>query len=295
MNSRFALLLLFSVAMAEEVTTTSRVFRIHDVGFADPAVISEVARAALSDGSRIVVDAPRRRLLVYATDAEHNELEKLVRSAAAPPPIVRIEVRRRAAGRASELAATADGEGTLILRDGRPAGHWAIRPRLGWRAGENSEDVVQTLTVMSGRSATLQVGEEVPYLEWLQQCAMGWGVSTVAVRWRSVGAQLAIEPTVIGQGAERRVLIRLIPELSGVSDQGPLRWRFERVATELVAVPGETVQFGGSARHAEFYDRFLIGIRREGRHDKILFELTPIVVDALPPVGAERSEGAPGR
>lgn len=295
MNMHFVLFASLGAAFAADLPSTGRVFRVHDVGFADPDAIAEIARAALSEGSRLVVDAPRRRLLIYATETEHAHIAELARSAAAPPPMVRIEVRRRAAGRSREMDAEVGVGGTVEVRGNRASSDIALQPRLGWRSSETSEDRVQTLAVLSGRSASIQIGEEVPYLEWLQQCAMGWGVTATAVRWRTLGASLAVEPTVIGQGPNRRVLIRLVPELSGESDQGPLRWRFERVATELIAAPGETVRFGGSSTHADFYDRFLVGIRRGGRHDRIEFELTPTVSDALPAAGPERVEGAAGR
>lgn len=295
MNQLLILAACLGTAFAADVASTSRVFRVHDVEFADPDTIAEIARAALSDGSRLVVDAPRRRLLLYATEAEHAQVAELTRSAAAPPPMVRIEVRRRTVGRSRELAAATEVGGTVDIGGGRVSGELTLHPQLGGRSSETAEDLVQTLAVLSGRSASLHIGEEVPYLDWLQQCAIGWGITTVAVRWRAVGASLVVEPTVIGQGSNRRVLIRLVPELSGVSERGPLRWRFQRVATELVAAPGETVRFGGSSTHADFYDRFLVGIRRGGRHDKIELELTPTVTDALPAAGPERVEGAVGR
>ncbi|MCX7819626.1 MAG: type II and III secretion system protein [Kiritimatiellae bacterium] len=275
--------------------TTGRLFRVHEIGFADPDAIAEAARAALSEGSRLVVDAPRRRLLVFATESEHSQIADLARAAAAPPPMVRIDVRRRAVGQTSELDAGAAVGGTVVIAPSGSSADISVRPRAEWRASDTSEHLVQTLTVLSGRSASLQIGEEVPYLEWFQQCALGWGLTAAAVRWRAVGASLSIEPTVLGQGEHRQIMIRLVPELSGVSEHGPLRWRFERVATELIVAPGQTVRFGGTSTHADFYDRFLVGIRRGGRHHKIEFELTPTVVDTLPPGGAVGAQGATGR
>lgn len=295
MKSELMVAVLLIRTATAAMAVTARVFRVHDVGFANLDTIADLAKTALSEGSRLAVDAPRRRLLIWATESEHSQIAELTRVVAAPPPMVRIEVHRRAAGRLRELAFEAGMAGTVVASADSATENVVVRPRIQSHAGDSTEELVQTITVLSGRSASLQIGEEVPYLEWLQQCAVTWGMTLAAVRWRAVGASLAVKPTVIGQGPSRRILIRLVPELSGVSETGPLRWRFERVATELVVTPGETVQFSGSSAHVEFYDRFMVGIRRGGRHDNIELRLTPTVLDALPTAGGEHSERAVGR
>ncbi len=254
---------------------TQRVFRVYSLGFADGPSAEAAVRAAVSEGGRVVLDEPNRRLLVFATGAEHERIAALAAELARPPTMVRVEVRRRAIGRAVDAAGALGVVGTV----GPGGTRLQLSPRVTAHSMEENSRNVQTLLVASGRSARLEVGERVPWLAWLEARALDWGLVSARIEWAQVGAFLAVEPTVVGEGDRRRIHVRLVPELNGIADGRPARIRFERVATELIAAPGETIRFGGSGVDREFYERFLIGVRGGSETGNVEYELTPTIVE----------------
>jgi type II secretory pathway component GspD/PulD (secretin) len=265
---------------------TNRVFKTHSLGFTDTAAAEQTARSIVSPGGNVVLDRANNRLLVFATDEEHAQLAGLAAELAAPPKVVRIEVRHSGGGRQTERSGSLGISGSGIVAPGGSAGTLRLNPSLTHTTTDTRDNAVQTLTVSSGRSATLHVGEDVPYVGWLVTRAMDWGLLQGVIQWQKVGAFLAVEPTVIGEGPQALIRVRLTPELSGIVDGNPYRIRYQRAATEVVVAPGQTIQIGGATQDREFYSRFLIGMSRGGEHHTVSIELTPTIVEMAAPSGA---------
>lgn len=280
--------LLMAVVLAAGLAAagTNRVFKIHSLGFADAAAAEQTARSIVSPGGNVVLDVANNRLLVFATDAEHAELAKLSAELSAPPKVVRIEVRHSGGGRQTERGASLGASGGVGVSPSGGSGTLRLNPTLTHTTTDTSDNTVQTLTVSSGRSATLHVGEDVPYVGWLVTRAMDWGLLQGVIQWQKVGAFLAVEPTVIGEGPQALIRVRLTPELSGIVDGNPYRVRYQRAATEVVVAPGQTIQVGGATQDREFYSRFLIGMSRGGDHHAVNIVLTPTIVEMAAPPGA---------
>lgn len=268
----------FAVVCAE--ADPDRTFHAYPIGFGDPAAMETMARAIVKEGGAVTVDPEGRRLLVLGTAEEHRQLEALTRSAQTPPRQVRIEVQFSGAVRTTDQGASPGLSGAVVIDRSGAKGGVALRPSVLRRTTEIQTGTRQSLLVSSGRSASLRVGESVPHLEWLMQCAAGWGyVAEARMRWQEVGAFLSIEPTVVGEGAQSVVRVRVVPELSGFVDGRPHRVRFLRASTEVVARSGETVRIGGLGQDRDFNARFLVGFDRNNVRESADILLTPTVVE----------------
>lgn len=273
--------LLLGVVLAAGIAyaaETGRVFKVHSLGFTDGPTALEMAKSVVSPGGNVALDPANNRLLVFATPAEHEQLGALADQLSAPPPVVRIEVRHVGSGRETESTTAIETDGGVVIGEGGVSGSVRIRPILTRRTTETQDNTAQILTVSSGRSAMLRVGEDVPYVEWLMSRAYGWGITQAGIAWQKVGAYLSVEPTVIGTGPQALIRVRLTPELSGLVDGNPYRVRYSQVATEVVVAPGQTLQIGGLNQDREFYSRFLIGQSRTGVRRSMTIELTPTLV-----------------
>jgi type II secretory pathway component GspD/PulD (secretin) len=134
------------------------------------------------------------------------------------------------------------------------------------------------LVAMDGHSASLRVGETVPYLAWLTEygCRHGY-IREAHIERREVGSFLAVEPEIIGEGLMIRV--RLIPELSGRLEDGTSQTiRFTQVATEVIACDGQPVSIGGFTKDQDFYSKFLIGRSGTGESSTTDITLTPRIL-----------------
>lgn len=273
--------LLLGVVLAAGIVSAAdpgRVFKVHSLGFADGPAALEMAKVIVSPGGNVALDPANNRLLAFATPEEQEQLAALADQVAAPPAVVRIEVRHIGSGRETESTTAVEADGGVVIGGGGASGSVRIRPVLTRRTTETEDNTAQILTVSSGRTAKLRVGEDVPYIEWLMTRAYGWGLAQAGIAWQKVGAFLVVEPTVIGDGPQALIRVRLTPELSGLVDGNPYRVRYTQTATEVVVAPGQTVQIGGLNQDREFYSRFLIGRSRTGEQRAMTIELTPTLV-----------------
>ncbi len=252
-----------------------REFKVYPLGFVEPEVAEAVAQALAGEGGKVILDRANGRLLVNAPPEAHTQLADLLRQLDVPPPNVRIEVEFAESGAGADLRASMGVEGGVILRGGEADVQGRIASAFDQRDTQSREQVRQTLLVASGREASLAVGEDVPFLAWINQCGLGWGLYAQEIRWQKVGAFLLVQPTVLPDG--RTLRIRLIPELSGRVDGQLHRVRYTRAATEVIAVDGRTVTLAAHGEQREFFERFLVGVGRSGSHHALTLRMTPTI------------------
>jgi hypothetical protein len=270
-------------AAAEPAPPADRTFRVYPLGYGEPAAVETMARAAVGEGGQVTLDPVGRRLMAWATAAEHAHLDELMRAVAAPPANIRVEVRFAGEDERSAFEASVGVDGGAVITPGGVEGGIRLRPRLRAESERGRGDARTSILVSHGRSGSLRVGETVPQADWLMQQAWGWGLVSVEIRWQEVGAFLTVEPERIGTGDDTRIRVRLTPELSGLVDGRPERIRFTRAATEVVVRPGEPVRLGGLGRDREFTRRFLAGIERGSQRAREDLWITATLPDELPP------------
>ncbi len=273
-NAFLALLVLGGVCAAEAPEAES--FQAYPLGFSDPVATEDIARNIAGPDGTVTVDVKNNRLLVVTTASRHARLAEMMKELNAPPKNVQIEVRfiGRGAGRASGVSVGAQGK--VTRSEGITHTTFKVTPRVENQSFTASSGVSQMLMVASGREAFLQIGESVPYLEWIADYGLRCGALQQKVQWQNVGSYLAVQPTVIGEGPMMR--ITLTPELRGLVDGQPLQTRFAQVATEIVASDGQTVSLGGLQQANEFYSMFLVGLDVAGREESLQITLTPRIV-----------------
>ncbi|HPF99649.1 MAG TPA: hypothetical protein PLE77_06250 [Kiritimatiellia bacterium] len=269
-------LLFVSVALAADPPVTR--FEAYPLGFADEGAVLELVRGMVGEGGSAVMDRQGARVLVVTTDANHAQIAELLHKLNVPPKNVRIEVRFKGSSADDHTAVGVSGEAGFSRTDGISHSEIRIKPRIESTSMRAASDVAQILMVASGREGMLQVGERVPYVEWLVDYGLRCGVLLERVAWQQVGSTLVVEPTVVGDGPMVRV--KLTPELSGMVNGRPERIRFANVATEVVVQDGQTFQVGGLEQNQDFYSHFLVGFDRGGSSQSLNITLTPRIMPA---------------
>lgn len=114
--------------------------------------------------------------------------------------------------------------------------------------------VSQFLLVQSGRSATLQVGEEIPMVDYFYNYAIEGGyIQASPVRWQNIGSRLSVLPRIIGNQIE----ITVTPEITTLIDAREQVVSFTKLATTVTVVDGGTITLGGfDGASAEFNKGF---------------------------------------
>lgn len=279
MKTRVAFLLcvlLAAAAPAEEAD--SNVLEIYPVEEGSAEALVEMARSVAGPEAQVTLDPRGQRVLVLTTRERQAQVAEIFRPAAVAPFNVRLDVRFRGAGSAERSGAEVGIEGGIVHGQGLNNGTIRIRPRVENSLSTHSRDTVQTLVVANGRSASLRVGEDVPYLTWILDYGRRHHLLVPEVAWQQVGSFLAVEVQVMGEGPMIR--LRITPELRGLVDGRPERARFASVSTEVVVQEGQPFPLGGLADANEFFSRFLVGAARGGTQEALDISVTAHILRA---------------
>lgn len=261
-----------AAVLAQAPTT----FKTYPLTPGDTAAVEELLEALAGRDGNVVMDEARSRALVVATEENHARIADALGKVNAPPKNVRIEVRFIGRSSLRDSGASLGMEGGIEREEGMTRTRIHVTPRVRNVSLVRTDNTTQQILVGSGREASLGIGEDVPYLDWLVEYGMRGGVIVQRVNWQRVGSFMVVEPTVVGDGPMIRV--RLTPELRGLVDGNPYHVRFSGLATDVVAQDGQSFQIGGLDRDAEFYSRFLVGYGRGGSEESLQIMLTPRIV-----------------
>jgi len=268
----FLMGLILPALAATNIITTTPEFKAYPLGFADGPSSIEMIKGMVGNDVHIVYDRGTRQLLVLASSNQHATIAMMVKQLNVPQKNVSVTVTFKGTGDSDRTGASVTGSGRII-HTGQGGTHSTIRlnPSLIDQHSSTTSNTRQQLMVISGKQASLSIGEDVPYIDWIMEYGFHHRIIEQQVKWQRVGSYLVIEPTVIGDGPMIRV--KLTPELSGLVDNSPYRTRFETVSTEVVVSDGVPFTIGGGGQNQEFYSRFLIGVDRSGQRHNLNIEM----------------------
>ncbi len=241
---------------------TERVVKVYPLRTSDPDPVVSTVRALVEGEGHAVYDRTGNRLIVTGPTGMHSVVAAVLEDVDISPDNIRLDVEISDASATDRAGAQVTGGVTV---ETGPAGRHvgvSLSPAVERQSSQSAARTRQSLLVQGGRAASLIVGEELPYLDWLLAFGREHGYLRGSVTWRRVGAALQAEARVLADG---RLSVRLTPELSGFSDGTRQSVSFIALATEVVVADGGTVTLGEFGRNQDFYDRFLVGYSRDRR------------------------------
>lgn len=268
---------------------TERTFKAYPLQTPETGSLLEAAKSLLGEDGNIFYHRTTHQFLVSATTAGHERIAGMLAAANRPAPNVRIDIHRKETGRTVRMGGSVTPSGEITVTRTNITGRGHADVSIHANSVTQDEDMTQSLVVRSGSEGTFFVGEEVPFVQDLTRIGLqhgqliGWGqvVDVPQVEWRSVGASLRLQATVLDNGP--LVHIAITPELSGLVDdpadadrRGNLRRiRFSTMTTEVTVRDGQTISLGGLVKDRSFYEKFLIGVDHEGNQSNLDITLTP--------------------
>ncbi|MDD4873270.1 MAG: hypothetical protein PHR77_22165, partial [Kiritimatiellae bacterium] len=172
------------------------------------------------------------------------------------------------------------GKGNVKVEQNKTSYQVEFKPYIRGQSTIITDNNNQTVVVKSGKQASIFMGHEVPFYQWLVDFGLKWNYINIIEQkfeMKQVGSALVVEPVIIGRGP--LISIRLIPEISGVVDGKPHRIQYTRVATEITVKNGETVTIGSFGKNSEFYSKFLVGTDRQGNNRGVQVKLTAHILN----------------
>ena len=270
------------LALAASAATTNdvRSLKIYPLDPNNTAVIEAVRELVGTDGL-VTPDRANSRVLVITTAAKHQQIKQALPALTMPVHNVRVEVRFRQAGREQQRGVALEGRRQVLEYNVLNKGSFRVREVPTSHVSVTTDDTTQILTVASGHEASLFVGEEVPYLDYLMDYLVYQHMLIERITWEKVGAQLVVQPTIIGDGPN--INIRLIPQLSGMVESRFFTKKITELATEVEVADGQTLQIGGVGKHTEFYNHFLMGYNQDRTTQSLGVTLTPHILPSTRP------------
>lgn len=260
-----------------------KVVEVYPMDLNDFEVSEALAKEIVSPDAKVISDKAGNRLVILDRPDKHAALREAFKRV--KPQTKHVRIRVSFLDNSSANISSVDVQGrvrtgpVVIQTPGQQGSRSSIT--MQQTTSTMNSNVTQELLVISGGKAHLRVGTEVPYADWFWSYGLQQGWWTVgAVRWKEVGAQMVVEPYVIGN----RIRVRLTPEFSYVLNGKTMATAIEKLSTEVVVQDGQSIELGGlPVQDREFYSRFLIGQTRGGERSSLRIVLHPTIED---PAGA---------
>ena len=266
------IVLLLCTANASPEETT---LQTYPVRYTDVHEIADLLPLIVPSTNGLTVRIVDNQLIVRGTDAHHNAARQLLRNLDAPPKNIQVNVQFATSGGGHNREVGIRPDGPIVIRNGKV--HGSFESRFTSQSTTMRENTTQMLVATDGRSASIRVGERVPYITWLTEYGGRHGyVREIETEWRDVGSFLRVESTIVAPGLIR---IRLTPELSGrLQDGSSQAIEFTHLTTEVTVRDGQTISIGGFSKDEEFSSKFLLGRGSRGNSSITGITLTPRIL-----------------
>jgi type II secretory pathway component GspD/PulD (secretin) len=259
---RIALVLALTACLASaEEALVSRTFPL---GHGNAKEIKDTVSQILSSRGKIVVLPAERQILIVETAEQMDLVTAVLRELTAPKPNVRIEVTLNEGGTEGTRGIDVRGRvgGNDLTIGNAPVKRGTIEVDVLGRSGGSGSLSSQFLMVQSGGEAFLEVGQDVPLIDYFYTLALGAGYVAPEIRWQRIGTRLGIRPMVSGN----LIQVEVMPQVTALVNAEWQVIRYRELATTVTVTDGETLQIGGFSKASEEFNRnfFSRGSSRAG-------------------------------
>jgi len=268
-----AMLLCGGVRLVATPEAPAKSLGIYGTQGAAISVLAELANAIVADDGRVMEDPGGGRLLIITTPEKHALLRAALDQSTASIRNVQLNITFTESLRKRETGASLGG-----TFESSPTGsRLTLQPGIQYQRTNTDTDTAQMLVATSGTTASLRVGEVIPYLEWTVEDSP-WNARTrIGTRWLDVGAFLTFTPTIQPDG--ERIHVRLTPEVRGRTAEGePVSHRFTTLQTDVVARNGQTIEIANTEQANSLFERFLIGGSSTRQKKSLVIAITPTIL-----------------
>ncbi len=237
----------------------SKITRTYSVAPEETQSLKIALEGGISSEGKIILVEKNNKIIVQDLSTQFEVIENIVAAFNAPLANVRIEILSKTFANQSRRNLDIQGRTTIGgvsigNRDRR-----GVEVDFGNSAGINDSLSSQFLVVRSGGSAAIEVGKEVPFVDYFWSYAQQHGLLIdLKVRWEKIGSQLAIRPKVFGN----QIQVEVIPQIRKLSSdffepEGVLS--FQNLQTTVTVSDGGTIEIGGIANADREFQKYFFG------------------------------------
>ena len=268
-----ALIFVIMLGLALVAQAQQTVLEVIELNYRNADQVIPMLKPLLAPGGTI--SGMQNRIIVRTTPQNLAELRKVLDVVDAMPRKLQISVRQQgsASGTGSEAEVsgsigndrarvTVPGTGSnqggnVVIRRGNDQ----VRGRVSQSQSAATESGVQTLQVLEGNEAYIQIGQSVPVRS---QAAQG----SETVQYRDAGAGFHVRPRVSGN----QVILSISTRRDSVADPNTGAMNVQHVDTVISGRLGEWLELGGIAQESVQRDSGTVNRRSvSGRDDRRVF------------------------
>jgi type II secretory pathway component GspD/PulD (secretin) len=265
-----ALIFMIMLTLALAVQAQQTVLEVIELNYRNPDQVIPMLQPLLAPGGTI--SGMQSRIIVRTTPQNLAELRKVLDVVDAMPHKLLISVKQQstASGTGSEaevsgsigndrarVAVPGTGSnqgGNVVIRRGNDQ----VRGRVSQSQSAATDSSVQTLQVLEGNEAYIQIGQSVPVRS---QSAEG----SETVQYRDAGAGFYVRPRVSGN----QITLSISTRRDSVADPSTGALNVQRVDTVVSGRLGEWLELGGIAQDSAQRDSGTVNRRSvSGRDDR---------------------------
>lgn len=276
-------------AQQEQAVPANLRAEVFPLGSARAAEVLEALPQVLTPAGKVELVEQGRAVRITDTPAGLAAARSILEALAVPAPVgpnVRIQVQFQQAESGYDRGIDVRGgyqRAPGITRQGdrirvEPIERGSVGIGLQDSRTERSSNVTQMLLVASGREASLEVGQQIPYVDYFYDYALGLGIVQPQIRWAQIGSRLRVRPTVAGNN----IHVEVTPEISALVGGRWQTYAYESLSTTVTVANGGSVTLGGfSGADARFNQNFFSTGSR-GRAVGSTFTLTASIDRQVP-------------
>ncbi len=264
-------MIMLALALAAQAQQT--VLEVIELNYRNADQVIPMLKPLLAPGGTI--SGMQSRIIVRTTPQNLAELRKVLDVVDAMPRKLLISVKQQSAASGTGSEAEVSGSigddrarvtvpgtnsnqgGTVVIRRGDDH----VRGRMSQSQSAATDSSVQTLQVLEGNEAYIQIGQSVPVRS---QSAQG----SETVQYRDAGAGFYVRPRVSGN----QVSLSISTRRDSVADPNTGATNIQRVDTVVSGRLGEWLELGGIAQESVQRDSGTVNRRSvSGRDDRRVF------------------------
>jgi len=252
------------------------VLEVYALGFADVDLVVEQVKGMISADGKVVFDKKNNRILVFDTPERQKSIKELIEKLQVPPRNIRIDVSIRDKITGKEVGFGTSASGTIVAPKVENS-HGSVTVYAKERKMTSSHNSSQFITCLSGSRGYIDINQEVPYVDWFFEYELRCGYLQANLAWKKVGARLAVQPNLVGNG--NYIHVALTPEFSYFVGSDSFTTAYDKASTEVTVANGQDFQIGGGQQQQDFYSRFLVGFDSSHQTRRLDITLRPTILE----------------
>lgn len=266
------LILTLSLLLPLLAQEKSKITRTYSVAPEETQSLKAALEGVISPEGKVILVEKNNKIIVQDLSTQFEVIENIVAAFNAPQANVRIEILSKTFSNQSRRNLDLQGRTTIGGVSIGNRDRNGVDVDFGNSSGINDSLSSQFLVVRSGGTAAIEVGKEIPFVDYFWSYAQRHGLLIdLKVRWEKIGSQLAIRPKVFGN----QIQVEVIPQIRKLSSdffepEGVLS--FQNLQTTVTVSDGGTIEIGGIANADREFQKHFFGF--DGRQSSENTQMT---------------------